>query len=328
MKQKDYIRLDPALTEKFKQLQGTENYLSNSTIRFWLNYQEEGYVEHWHLDLEMIIPIENNYTVIVGQNTYVLSPGDILIIPPGEAHKLISPGSGMRLIYIMELSILSHIRGYSLLTSYLSYPVVINQQNCPEIYKSEIKLIMELCEDYCSDDNLREFIIYPKLIQFFSIYAHYRMTQERKAEPAAPITQKQRMQIDQMNAVLTYIDTHFAEDITLEQAADVAGFSKYHFSRLFKQHSGQNFYEYLCFRKIKSAKTLLLIPHIPVTEVALRSGFSSLATFNRTFKKMTNCTPTHYRQLYLSPLSPFTAQSLHPRGNEHISSQNDSREGK
>ncbi|MCM1568468.1 MAG: AraC family transcriptional regulator [Roseburia sp.] len=326
MKQKDSIKIDPVLAERFKQLQGTENYLSSSTIRFWLNYQTEGYAEHWHLDLEMIIPIENNYTVIVGQNTYVLSPGDILIIPPGEAHQLISPGSGMRLIYIAEQSILSNIRGYSLLTSYLAQPIVINQQTCPQIYKQEMALILELFEDYCKDDPLREFVIYPKLIHFFSVYAHYRMEQEHKTQPPTPITQKQRLQMDQLNIVLSYIDTHFSEDISLEQAADVAGFSKYHFSRLFKQHSGKNFYEYLCFRRIKSAETLLLIPNIPVTEVALRSGFSSLATFNRTFKKMKNCTPTRYRQLYLSPSSPFTAQPVHPRGIEHILNQTDSRE--
>ena len=87
------------------------------------------------------------------------------------------------------------------------------------------------------------------------------------------------------------------EEITLESIADIAGFSKFHFSRLFKQCSGQNFYDYLCFKRIKTAEMLLLKPTLPITEIALQSGFSSLSTFNRTFKRLKNCTPTEYRNL-------------------------------
>ena len=98
--------------------------------------------------------------------------------------------------------------------------------------------------------------------------------------------------------ITDYINEHFAEDLTLEDAADLAGFSKYHFSRLFKQYTDTSFYKYLNQKRISHAKKLLLDPQISVTDVALQSGFTSLSAFLRMFKQMNQCTPTEFRSMY------------------------------
>ncbi|MCC8137722.1 MAG: AraC family transcriptional regulator [Clostridiales bacterium] len=91
--------------------------------------------------------------------------------------------------------------------------------------------------------------------------------------------------------------TSITTRLSLETVADVAGFSKYHFSRIFKECSGYNFYDYLCLLRIKAAENLLMSKEHSITEVALLSGFSSLSTFNRMFKKKKGCTPSEYRAL-------------------------------
>ena len=88
------------------------------------------------------------------------------------------------------------------------------------------------------------------------------------------------------------------EDISLDTIADVAGFSKFHFSRLFKQFTNISFYDYLNQRRVKEAEKLLLNPNLSITEVAMRSGFSSISTFNRVFKSFKECTPTEFKNLY------------------------------
>ena len=80
--------------------------------------------------------------------------------------------------------------------------------------------------------------------------------------------------------------------------ASQAGFSKYHFSRLFKQYTDSTFYKYLNQKRIEFAKTLLQDPGVSVTEVAFKSGFSSLSAFLRMFELMNNCTPTEFREMY------------------------------
>ncbi len=279
-------------------------YLPGSSVRFWLNDEPAEYAVHWHPAIEMVIPLENDYTVIVGQETYHLTPGDIFIIPGGELHHLIAPPSGRRLIYLFEFSLLSRIRGYSFLTSYLTQPILINKETCRLIYKEEASIISQLCRDYLLNDSLREMMIYSRLLTFFVNYARYRMTLEEDSDSTLSHETRQKDLMDKFSKVFEYLDEHFAEDLTLETVADVAGFSKFHFSRLFKQCSGYNFYDYLCFKRIKSAETLLSKPGISITEVALQSGFSSLSTFNRTFKKVKGCTPTEYRSLYNSQFHP------------------------
>lgn len=276
------------------------SYLPGSTVRFWLNDEPTEYAVHWHPAIEMVIPLENQYTVIVGQATYELNPGDIFIIPGGELHHLIAPSTGRRLIYLFDFNLLSRIRGFSYLTSYLSQPILINRSTCPSIYAEEADIIVQLCSDYFQYDSLRDMMIYSKLLAFFVNYARYRMALEGENTCIPSTETRQKDLMDKFHTVLDYLDEHFAEDLSLEKVADVAGFSKFHFSRLFKQCSGYNFYDYLCYKRIKSAETLLLKPGLSITEVALQSGFSSLSTFNRTFKKLKGCTPSEYRSLYSS----------------------------
>ena len=82
--------------------------------------------------------------------------------------------------------------------------------------------------------------------------------------------------------------------------AALAGFSKYHFSRLFKEFTNISFYKYLNNQRISYAEKLLLDPNINITEVAIHSGYNSISAFMRMFKIIKNCTPTEFRNMYQS----------------------------
>ncbi|MNC77524.1 Virulence regulon transcriptional activator VirF [compost metagenome] len=56
-------------------------------------------------------------------------------------------------------------------------------------------------------------------------------------------------------------------------------------------------YSYLNQQRIMYAEKLLIDPSLSITDVAMQSGFVSLATFNRVFKTYKNCTPTQYKLL-------------------------------
>ena len=97
--------------------------------------------------------------------------------------------------------------------------------------------------------------------------------------------------------LLTYIDSHYASEITLEQAASLVGFSKFHFSRLFKEFTNCTFYDYLSQTRIQAAKRLLPTG-ASITDIAFQTGFNSLTSFCRCFKKYTDLSPSEYRDLY------------------------------
>jgi AraC-like DNA-binding protein len=84
-------------------------------------------------------------------------------------------------------------------------------------------------------------------------------------------------------------------DFTLEDAAGIACISKYHFSRFLKEQTGQGFHEHLTRFRLRQAEKQLVESDQPVTEIAFRCGFQSLATFNRLFKAYTGTSPSVYR---------------------------------
>ena len=104
--------------------------------------------------------------------------------------------------------------------------------------------------------------------------------------------------IEKFNTIFDYIDKNYTEDLSLDVVSGVAGFSKFHFSRLFKQFTDMSFYDYLNQRRVCAAEALLLDPDIPITEIAMRSGFSSISTFNRVFKSFKECTPSEFKKMY------------------------------
>lgn len=97
--------------------------------------------------------------------------------------------------------------------------------------------------------------------------------------------------------VCNYIAKNCHEKLCLDDIAAYSGYSKYHFARIFKSFSGMNLYEFYMRQRISLCERLLADTSLTITEVALRSGFDSIATFNRIFRRYENATPTQFRQM-------------------------------
>lgn len=271
----------------------TVAFKENSTVLIWINSQNLSYSAHWHTAMEVIIPLENDYMVSVNDKTYHLLPHDILMIAPGEIHTLSAPETGIRNIYMIDLSFLTKIKGFASIQSFISPSIHITQSTHPKIHKSILNQFLHIAAEYFRDKEYCEMTIYSVILKIFSELGYCRMQDSELFAHCR--NDKKKEYIQKINIVLDYIDINYAEDIHLEKMADMAGFSKYHFSRLFTQYTGHTFCDYLNLRRIRAAESLLSGNELTVTEVAMQSGFSSIATFNRVFKTLNNCSPSEYR---------------------------------
>ena len=107
-----------------------------------------------------------------------------------------------------------------------------------------------------------------------------------------------------------YIDDHYGDSIDLNNIADEAYFSKFHFIRAFKNTYGKTPHQYLIYVRIEKARELLK-NGTPVSEVCYTVGFESLSSFSGLFKRMAGLSPSAYvaqqqnlqQQIKKSPLS-------------------------
>lgn len=270
-------------------------YARGSSIRIWLNNMSYKFNAHWHSAVEIIMPIKDDFTVSIHNYDYILHPGDVIVIPPGELHELPAAPSGERMIFLFDIDVISKIKGFSSVLPFFTSALLISKDSAPDIVNDITSLLREMAEIYVESAPLWELSIYSKIINLFVIIGQNNMGSIMTIPSGTAAKQKEYM--EKFNAVFTYMDKHYMEDLTLEEVAAIAGYSKYHFTRLFKQYSDTTFYDYLCIKRIKIAEDLLINPSLSITDVALRSGFPSISTFNRMFKKIKKCTPTEYRNM-------------------------------
>ncbi len=100
-----------------------------------------------------------------------------------------------------------------------------------------------------------------------------------------------------VDAAIIFINEHLADDLNLEHVAQAAHFSPFHFHRIFTVTIGETPHEFINRVRLERAANMLVkMESLSITEIALACGFSSSATFARSFKKHFGVTASAYRE--------------------------------
>lgn len=94
---------------------------------------------------------------------------------------------------------------------------------------------------------------------------------------------------------LEYIETHYAEKITLTDLADKMYVSQWYLSKLLNKYTNQSFCDVLNHTRIKKAKQLLEDPSLKIHEISELVGFNDVTHFSKIFKKLEQVSPNEYR---------------------------------
>lgn len=274
----------------------TVEYKDNSFIMLYDNVENENYPLHWHSAIEIIMPLINDFTVTIGENTYNMKERDILIIPPGELHSLTAPEKGQRIIFQCDNAVLSETPALNKISALFSKVIFINHTYSEHVRNCAKKTMLEIYEEYFRKTEISEVKIYIELLSMFVELFQDSITE--KQDKLGCTSEKLDEYNERFGAVSKYIEKNYMFDISLDKLADIAGYSKYHFSRIFKQYSGMSHIDYVNRIRIGVAQKLLLEPDISITEVAMNSGFTSITSFNRVFKDIKHCTPSEFKKFY------------------------------
>ncbi len=212
------------MIENIKGMHETVNYKTNTNLRLYNNEQAEDYPMHWHTPIEIIMPIENTYSVITSRQTITMEPDDIIFICPGVIHALKAPASGRRIIFQAEITMFHSIHEFELILSIMVPVFRISKKDTPEIYQKIHSLILQINEEYNSTNILMETVIYEKLLSIF-IFIGRNYTHNLRQDGIE--YQKHKEYTEKFISVCNYINEHCTEDLSLDEISSIAGFSKY-----------------------------------------------------------------------------------------------------
>lgn len=128
----------------------------------------------------------------------------------------------------------------------------------------------------------------------------------------------------EIDGVVAYIHQHIHEPLSLSRLAGYAGYSPYHFTRIFKERIGLSPLYYVSSIRLQKAKELLLHTNLSVRDIGLEIGQQSLGTFTTRFTERVGMTPSDFRNStlqaanYLRSLQKLTDwRASHPAANQH-----------
>lgn len=112
---------------------------------------------------------------------------------------------------------------------------------------------------------------------------------------------RSRQKAEQLKPALEYIETHYGQNITLDELARLTGLSSKYFCRYFKAIVHRSPIDYLNYYRIECASYFLISSDMTVAEIAQHCGYNDSSFFIKQFKKYKGATPKQYR---LQPAHP------------------------
>lgn len=214
----------------------------------------------------------------IAAQTFLLGPGSVVLIPPNAVHACnpdLQARWAYRMIYL-ESGGLARILDEAL----------HDLQRLPTLLTdpADYALVSQLADSLCSDGDplLKEDLLAHTLEELLRRHAqNWKVAQPMPAQ--------------WLTSVQVFLSTHFAEPLNLDAVAAEAGISLYHLIRSFKAACGLTPHAWLLDLRINRARELLRNTQLPLSEIALQTGFADQSHFSRCFKERMAVTPGQYR---------------------------------
>ncbi len=282
----------------------------NSGFPFWIG--KNRFSEHANLHKHQYIQI--NYVIkgkgfhCIGGELSPLEVGDIFVMPPYTAHRIIPLNPG-QLIEVMEIEFVPEFLNEQFQEldkarflfdfSYIA-PFLV----CESDVRSRLSLtgskqvlindiVFRLYDEYQQRKPLFEHAFKAQLL-FLLVELNRTFTEDIENSDNKAVFLKHRTAIEK---ALKHIDDNYTDDLKVEDIAKIAMMSQSYFCYFFKTLVGKTFTQHLIEKRLNYAKELLMSTELSVTDIAVKSGFNNVSHFIRTFKSGIALSPIQYRKL-------------------------------
>ncbi len=194
--------------------------------------------------------------------------------------------------------------------AYTSFTTPLDKVLVQEYTTPKIEFNSQL---YQMDDKIKSSLMYmykhqkafesPEMVEDYLLKILYQLLSNQedlfqKIHKLPPVKKSTQMEVYKRLAwVVDFIYSNLDRSVEIEELAQVACLSKFHFLRLFKAFYKQTPHQFINLIRVKKAQYLLVQTNLPVIEIAFILGFEHLTSFTRMFTKKMGISPQGFRKM-------------------------------
>lgn len=250
---------------------------------------------HWHEHLEFLYCTSGKAMIECNSIPLTIEAGDLVVVNSNELHYGVSISDDL-LYYamIVDISFLHSHSPDAVETKFIT-PISQNRilfqnriSNDQEINSCMVSLIYELEVKEPGYELSIKSHLYRILTILFRQYV----------APTESINEyKVRIKnLERFTPILSYIAENYQDPLSVSLLASMAGLSRFHFSRIFKELTNKTVTEYINIIRINKSEFLLRNTPMNISEIALATGFSDIYYFSKVYKKIKKEPPSQLRK--------------------------------
>ena len=250
---------------------------------------KEHYVDwHYHEDVEMVFVECGRFELFINNQIYELFEGDVVFVNSFVPHKTLTHIGNRKLLLQFK---------HNLFSSEQMLMPLFPKKNDFAIFRKDSEQNKSLT--FCFEKLSREFedqkksytsFIKASFYEILAVLYRFEILDNPEEISLPP-------ECERFLPALQYVYDNIAFPVSLGEISDMLNIDRSYFCRLFKKTMNMSFMEYVYILRLNKAEELLLHSDMPITEIAIESGFSSPAYFTKIFKEKKGYTPSFYKQL-------------------------------
>lgn len=257
---------------------------------------------HFHEYYEILYVHEGEFQLLLSDQSYRFSKGEMALIDPMELHHVLALGEGKHEYIVLKFAP-ELLESASEPLYELKYHLAYQRPGMrhtkvflkDELENTPVKWYVEsVFREYVERDYGYELAVRSGMCGLFAWIL-------RAWQNKTGLGQTGDMRAEDwslLSRALNYIEENAAGEITLSDAADFCGMTYTAFSRFFSQYTEKGFSEYLTYVRLRRSLILLTTTRQSVTEIAMACGFSTSSYFISRFRQAYGETPGHFRRRF------------------------------
>lgn len=260
-------------------------------------YDSGSFLWHWHPEIELTFVTKGEMIYHVNKESFLLSQGQALFGNSSTLHAgTMTKNRDCEYISItFEPKLLYGYDNSSVYTKYIK-PVIQNY-SLPAVHfdfsdswhEEALHLIQNIIQADAKKQPAYELDILSALAQFWKLlYLHNASSVNISID---------KKSYDRIREMISYVEEHYAEPITLEDISQSIHICKSECSRLFSKYMNLSLFEFISQYRIEKSIDYLINTSYSMTEIANFVGFSDSNYFAKVFRRIKDCSPTKYRSV-------------------------------